>query len=169
MCLYTNITEQFFTPNTAAPPFLSPLGGSANLYYLCFKIDPATAFPQTGTAQVPTNYWLSVYVQTTVGNPFNFGWKTSATNYNDRAVWGLGNLPPPTGWTPMTDPRTQGPVNMAFKINTTSNTTSCVITIAHDSLIAPAATAEPARCGIGSAESKFHSRRPAWGREWNLQ
>jgi hypothetical protein len=129
MCLYTNITEQFFTPNTAAP-FLTPLGGSTNLYYLCFKIDdPAAAFRQTGNPQVPTNYWLSVYVQSSiVGNPFNFGWKTSATNYNDRAVWGLGNLPPPTGWTPMTDPRTQGPVNMAFKINTTSNTTSCVIT-----------------------------------------
>src|SRR5215471_12546763 len=44
MCPYTNYLEGFFAPT---PTGLINSGYSTNLYYLCFKPDPAGAFPQT--------------------------------------------------------------------------------------------------------------------------
>jgi len=54
------------------------LGSSSNLFYLCFDASPTNAFHQTGTPAAPTNYWLSVTVQSFAGSNY-FGWKSSAT------------------------------------------------------------------------------------------
>ena len=119
ICLYTNLPEPFYTPSAAGG--LTPSGTSTKLYYLCFTPDHANTFYQRGTANAPTNYWLSVNVQTApAGPPFDFGWKSSITNYNDTAVWGSGLLP--AFWTPIYDPITSGkPVNFSFKITTATN------------------------------------------------
>ena len=116
MCFYTNASEQFYDVDPAG---FHLLGNSTKLYYLCFFPDPANLFTQRGTSSAPTNYWLSVNAQTQTGAQFDFGWKTSITNYNDAAVWGSGTLP--AGWTPMTDPASGNKVNMAFKITTSTN------------------------------------------------
>jgi hypothetical protein len=116
LCPVTNWQEQFDQP---AATGLSPIGGSMNLYYLCFYPDPAGSFQQTGTATVPTNYWLSVSAQTTAGTPSLFGWKSSIDKYNDAAVWTSGPLPPPS-WNPMADSFNDR-LNLSFKITTDTN------------------------------------------------
>ena len=118
ICLYTNLPEPFYTPSAAGG--LTPSGNSTKLYYLCFTPDPASTFYQGGTANAPTNYWLSVNVQSSpAGPPLDFGWKTSVTNYNDTAVWGSGLLP--AFWTSIYDPLVGKPVNFSFKITTATN------------------------------------------------
>jgi HYR domain. len=109
-CLYTNNYYPFYEPN---PPSIG--GTDTNVYYFCFF--PKEPFVQQGTVNAPTNYWLSVNVQTAAGK--QFGWHTSADKYNDVAVWGNG---PgfPAAWAPMFD--TEGkPLSMAFKVNTDTN------------------------------------------------
>jgi hypothetical protein len=110
-CPYTNTSEQFFDPSIPAI-----VGGDTKVYYLCFY--PRNPFRQTGTVTAPTNYWLSVNAQTTVGGQTRFGWHTSYDYYNDIAVWGIA--PFPAAWTPMIDPL-GNPLSMAFKVNTRSN------------------------------------------------
>jgi hypothetical protein len=127
ICLYTNLPEPFYTPTAAGGLILS--GNSTKLYYLCFTPDPASTFYQRGTPNAPTNYWLSVNVQTAPTGVLDFGWKTSITNYNDTAVWGNGLLP--AFWTSIYDPRSGKPVDMSFKITTLTNpipTVPCVET-----------------------------------------
>ena len=122
ICLYTNLPEPFYTPTAAGGLTLS--GNSTKLYYLCFTPDPASTFIQRGTPNAPTNYWLSVNVQTAPTGVLDFGWKTSITNYNDTAVWGNGLLP--AFWTPIYDPRSGKPVDMSFKVTTVTNQTPTV-------------------------------------------
>jgi hypothetical protein len=111
MCPYTNSTEQFFDPSLPAI-----IGGDTRVYYFCFF--PRVPFRQTGTAALPTNYWLSVNAQTTAGAQTAFGWHTSYEYYNDVAVWGIA--PAPAAWNTMSD--LQGaPLSMAFKLTTPTN------------------------------------------------
>jgi hypothetical protein len=119
LCPYTNVSEPFFNPGTTVP-----LGGSSNLYYLCFYPDPATIFRQGGSPNQPTNYWLSVTVQPSSPTaPFNFGWKSSADHYNDTAVQTTAAFPPPSSaWNPFYGPTTGAHVDLAFKITTDTNT-----------------------------------------------
>ncbi len=112
-CFYTNRSEPFFDPVTPAI-----LGPDTNIYSFCFF--PTNPFVQQGTTAAPTNYWLSVNVQTTAGTQMLFGWHSSFESYNDVAVWGKGPFPTPTDWNTMADP--QGvPLSMAFKVNTATN------------------------------------------------
>jgi|GEM_PF-1255986 len=128
LCPYTNTLENFV--DGSMPGLPNQLGSSSNLYYLCFDASPANTFYQTGTATAPTNYWLSVTVQSTASTtPYYFGWKSSSVAYNDAAVAAsTGNFYPlPTDWNPMTD--SQGlALNMAFKITTATNPCSLGIT-----------------------------------------
>src|SRR5262249_42645591 len=74
--------------------------------------------------QRPTNYWLSVSVQTTAGTGTAFGWHSSFDFYNDVAVW--GNAPLPAIWTPMHE-LAGAPLSLAFKVNTDTN--QCPLTV----------------------------------------
>jgi hypothetical protein len=123
ICPYTNVSEPFFNPGTTVP-----LGGSSNLYYLCFYPDPANIFRQGGSPNQPTNYWLSVTVQTSPTAQFDFGWKSSSDHYNDTAVQTTVAFPPPsTAWNPFYGPTTGAHVDLAFKITTDTNTSpACV-------------------------------------------
>ena len=130
LCPYANQIENFYDGDSAILGAPSLIGGSSNLFYLCFDASPTNTFQQTGKPNAKTNYWLSVTVQSFAGNRY-FGWKSSATAYNDAAVAAFnGNFYPlPGDWHPMTDP--QGiPLNMAFKITTATNspTTNCPTT-----------------------------------------
>ena len=118
ICPYTNQLEGFYDLGR------EPLGSSSNLYYLCFNAETNNLFHQTGTQAAKTNYWLSVAVQSTdpVYQSF-FGWKSSSQAYNDAAVYAASGAlyPLPTDWIGMND--AQGlPINLAFKINTATNT-----------------------------------------------
>ena len=119
ICPYTNVAEPFNNPDGAA------LGGSTNLYYLCFFPDPANIFRQAGTPNTPTNYWLSVTVQSSFpAGPIYFGWKSSSDHYNDTAVWTTAAYPPPSGaWNPLYNPLNpnNNHVDLAFKITTDTN------------------------------------------------
>ncbi|MGD0259807.1 MAG: HYR domain-containing protein [Verrucomicrobiota bacterium] len=127
LCPYINQFENFYDGDYAVFFGLqSWLGSSTNLDYLCFDVSPTNAFYQTGTLTAPTNYWLSVTVQSFTGSNY-FGWKSSATAYNDAAVAAFEGsfYPQPGDWYPMDD--NQGaPYNLAFKITTATN---CVGTL----------------------------------------
>src|ERR1017187_3016747 len=100
----------------------------SNLYYLCFDASPTNTFHQTGTPTAKTNYWLSVTVESSTTSLY-FGWKSSATAYNDAAVAAYNGFfyPQPGDWYPMTD--SQGtPLSLAFKITTATNPCPLVIT-----------------------------------------
>lgn len=115
ICPDANLFEPFDNPDGTA------MGTTTNLYYICFNVDPANAFPQTGTQSRPTNYWLSVTVQPSTGNGQPFGWKSSTNIFNDRAVWSPVAFPPPTGsWIPI-NPSSPTHVDLAFKITTLTN------------------------------------------------
>ncbi len=117
-CLYTNRLEQFYngvSVNNGSPR----LGSSSNQFYLCFDVYPTNSFYQTGTTNSPTNYWLSVTVQSSA---CYFGWKSSvAANTNAAVAAYSGNFyPQPADWYPMTN--AQGaPANLAFKLTTATN------------------------------------------------
>jgi HYR domain len=122
ICPYINAPESFYQPNAAG---LSFKGQSTNLYYLCFF--PANPFKQTGSPNQPTNYWLSINVQTSPGFPYDFGWKTSQDSYNDPAVWGTG--PFPGSWFSLFDPFFGLPLNFSFKITTQTNPPSPTVCV----------------------------------------
>ena len=118
ICPYTNAAEPFYNPGGTAA-----LGSSTNLYYLCFFPDPANTFTQGGSQTVPTNYWLSVSVQSSIQTaPIYFGWKSSFDHYNDTAVQTTAAFPPSSAaWNPFLDPINGGHVDLAFKITTATN------------------------------------------------
>src|SRR5882672_5247319 len=116
-CFYTNVNETFYDPSVPAI-----LGPDSNIFYYCFF--PTNRFVQQGTSAKPTNYWLSVNVQPPAGAQPLFGWHTSATSYNDDAVWFKGPVlpfvPPPAAWNEMFDLQGRS-LNLAFKITTDTN------------------------------------------------
>jgi hypothetical protein len=123
MCQAADVMEPFEDGKGYGTPFCTQFyPTTAKLYHLCFPVPlptyPSNVFNQTGTVGTPTNYWLSVTVQGTNW----FGWKTSASNYNDSAV-GVDNgsfIPAPSDWFIIND--TNGlQVNMAFMIGTATN------------------------------------------------
>ena len=77
-------------------PFYSPCtkwyipNNHRDVYKYTFHIDQQYAFQQTGTAQQPVVYWLSVqaYLTHPAGSiPTRWGWKTSTREWNDVAVY----------------------------------------------------------------------------------
>jgi len=92
-----------------------------------FAIDRAQAFIQKGTEKKPVVYWLSVQAllipaQGTIST--RFGWKTSASTWNDDAVWAQAQEPYTGTWQklnyPALHPRTGQHTAMAFTITTSS-------------------------------------------------
>ena len=69
LCPYTNQFESFYDGDSALTGVLTQLGSSSNLFYLCFDASPTNTFYQTGTPAAPTNYWLSVTVQSFAARP----------------------------------------------------------------------------------------------------
>jgi hypothetical protein len=71
------------------------------VYKYSFAIDSQKAFKQTGTAQQPVIYWLSVqaYIVHKPGNnPTRWGWKTSTREWNDVAVYAESTDPNTANW-----------------------------------------------------------------------
>ena len=112
---YGSGSEQFYDPVGQ-----SFIGSDTTAWYYCFY--PTNPFVQQGTAVKPTNYWLTVRADLGQGAGL-YGWKTARTNYNDAAVWGNVNaLGFPVGnWQSMTNPQTQNPIGLAFKLTTPTN------------------------------------------------
>ena len=123
LCPYANQFEDFYNGDGSIVGVDSLLGSSSNLFYLCFDASPTNTFYQQGTTSAPTNYWLSVTLESPGTTP-HFGWKSSSTAYNDAAVAAFnGNFyPQPGDWHPMTDPNGIA-LSMAFKITTATNST----------------------------------------------
>jgi hypothetical protein len=74
-------------------------------------------------------YWLSVQArpEPAPGAPDaqsgRFGWKTSASHWNDDAVWTVGTGLPAERWKELTDPRTEESLDLAFAVSTKKETT----------------------------------------------
>jgi hypothetical protein len=98
-----------------------------------FTIDPSEAFVQTGSTANPVVYWLSVQARVTRIPPatIRFGWQTSATTWNDDAVWAKGQEPYSGTWQKLPYPsvhrRAGQPTAMAFVITTSDQSTTEVI------------------------------------------
>jgi hypothetical protein len=89
---WSNSNELFYEPNTNRI-----IGQDSQIWQYNFKIDPAKAFIQQGTAANPQIYWLDVQAiiqepappaGTTLPPDFVFGWKTSLDGFT---------VPDPTG------------------------------------------------------------------------
>ena len=82
------IQEGWYDP---VPPEYLPIGDS-NCWRYSFTMDPQDTFVQQGSPSNPIVYWIAVqawpYTDTAI-----FGWKSSSSNWNDDAVWGVN-----TGW-----------------------------------------------------------------------
>ncbi|HEV2454226.1 MAG TPA: hypothetical protein VGY98_08195 [Verrucomicrobiae bacterium] len=125
LCPYANAPEAFMDPNynPPMPPYLNPFGASTNLYYLCFYLFPTNEFIQTGTANTPTNYWLSVMdvANPNSPTPVYFGWKTSSTHYGDTAVASLNvPYPPSAAWESLYEGNGSN-VDFSFKVDTATS------------------------------------------------
>lgn len=80
-----NLAEGWLDPPDA---YLFP--GDSVCWQYNFLIDPADAFYQEGTPDVPIVYWLVVRAWPQDPQAL-FGWKTSLDHWNDDAVWDIGN------------------------------------------------------------------------------
>jgi hypothetical protein len=106
--------EQFWDPSIPGV-----IGADNQAFYYCFY--PTNPFVQGGSLQQPTNYWLAVYAQV-YDQGTMYGWKTALTSYHDAAVWGNVSATgfPVGNWQSMTNQQ-RAPINLAFKLNTTTN------------------------------------------------
>ena len=74
------------------PPDMYTFPADSICWYYEFEINPDEAFLQLGAPGAPVVYWLDV--QAYPEDPeARFGWKTSHVQWNDAAVWGMGNEP----------------------------------------------------------------------------
>ena len=87
-----------------------------------FYIDPCEAFRQEGDPCNPVVYWLALQAHIYDPDPmwqWRFGWKNSSEQWNDDAVWTVGELPDNLGgWNELLHPMTGDSVDLAFKITT---------------------------------------------------
>ncbi|MDD5326455.1 MAG: LamG domain-containing protein [Phycisphaerae bacterium] len=84
-----------------------------------FNIDPAQAFIQEGDPCEPVIYWLAVQARPIPIGPSRFGWKTSLMQWNDDAVWTIGEFDPYQPWVELLHPETSLSLDLAFEITTT--------------------------------------------------
>ena len=111
---YATGSEFFYNPTNNGN-----LGTDNQAWYYCFF--PTNPFPQQGSINNPTNYWLAIHAQ--IAGPITlFGWKSTTNLYNDAAVWGtlVGSFPNGI-WKSMTNPITQQRLNLAMKLTTPTN------------------------------------------------
>jgi hypothetical protein len=111
---YTTGLEQFYDPMDFYLP-----GADTNMFYYCFY--PTNAFHQQGTVSQPQVYWLAVHGQTSGTGSQMFGWKTAALQQGDAATWNSWPVPATGGWAPIYDPSGTVPLDLAFKITTSTN------------------------------------------------
>jgi hypothetical protein len=98
----------------------------AMLYKYTFNINAADAFEQTGTANSPVVYWLTVQsrlIHAPGSVATRLGWKTSTSHWNDAAVWVKAEEPySGTAWNKLTYPKGHSlsgrPIDLAFAIDT---------------------------------------------------
>ena len=86
------LTEGWYEP----PDVYEPLGDTICWQYN-FTIDPAEAFEQLGSPDLPVVYWLDVQARPLDEAAF-FGWKTSLDHWNDDATWAQGEEPYAGDW-----------------------------------------------------------------------
>ena len=98
-----------------------------------FKIDRSQAFVQAGSSEKPVVYWLSVQARITQsgGNMARFGWKTSASNWNDDATWAQAQERYSGTWQklnyPAFHPRVNQHTALAFAVLTSDESTTELI------------------------------------------
>ena len=121
---------------SASQGFSSPCNGKYTTnshdraFQYTFAIDPGVAFVQAGTTDKPVVYWLSVQALITqeLAGMSRFGWKTSASTWNDDAVWAQAREPYSGTWRklsyPAMHPRAYEHPAMAFTITTSGQPTS---------------------------------------------
>lgn len=119
--------------------FSSPCNGQyilndhSRTFQYTFSMDPSQAFVQTGTADKPVIYWLSVQasIAQAPASMARFGWKTSTNASNDDAVWAQAKEPYSGTWQklnyPAMHPRGGQHTALAFAILTSHQSTSQVI------------------------------------------
>ncbi len=113
--------QGFYSPcNLAYEP-----ASHLTVYRYDFPIDRREAFEQTGSPSRPTVYWLcaQAYVLQRAGSPATrFGWKASADQWNDSAVWVQAQEPYHGTWQQLRYPRGHTlvlqPFDLAFAIRT---------------------------------------------------
>ena len=114
--------EQFLDPG---PPQI--LGPESQVWYYCFY---PTGLTQTGSVTMPKIYWLSAFATLPAGTSQVYGWKTTTNVQHDISVhepWPGFGPPNNAGWIPTLQLPTGGPLDLAFKIDTTTN--QCGLTI----------------------------------------
>jgi hypothetical protein len=89
-----------------------------NAWKYSFRIDPAQAFNQQGDPCAPVIYWLAVQARPLPDGTFRFGWKTSIVQWNDDAVWAIGEYDPFQPWEELRHPETGISLDLAFEITT---------------------------------------------------
>ena len=119
--------QDFYSPCTDK----SYTSGAKRLFKYTFAIDPNQAFSQRGTSKKPVVYWLSVQARVVQsrGSTARFGWKTSASTWNDDAVWVKAEEPYSGTWDKLSYPGMTTGQNtaLAFVITTSSESTSELI------------------------------------------
>ena len=110
---WATAAEDFFDPDQDAI-----IGSDTQVFQYNFRIPRSEAFwPQEGKV-----YWLDVMAIPQPWQGFTFGWKSSADHWQAGAVFGhiAGLSDPPYitvgDWQSMADPRTGGPIDLAFVI-----------------------------------------------------
>ncbi len=86
-----------------------------------FYPESREVFKQAGTPETPVVYWLGVQALFAMPAPNQFGWKSSATNWNDDAVW-AESMVEPLNWQemryPINHPFEGRSVDLSFVITT---------------------------------------------------
>jgi hypothetical protein len=96
-----NIQEGWWDP-VGTTPYEFP--GDTVCWMYAFHVPPFEAFCQLGAPNAPIVYWLDVQAEMLGTNDARFGWKTSPTHWNDKAVFGQGLEPYPGPWAPLRYP-----------------------------------------------------------------
>jgi hypothetical protein len=105
-----------------------------HVYRYHFTVDSNQAFYQTGTKASPVTYWLSVQahlVRKAGDCSTRWGWKTSATQWNDIPVFAAGTDANTAAWSmlgyPARHPFAGQKVGLAFQLTTGDQTTSLTV------------------------------------------
>jgi HYR domain len=110
--------ERFLDPG---PPQI--LGPDSQVWYYCFY--PTKPFVQEGGPTAAKTYWLMVYAQSPATEIVRYGWKTTTDVRHDISVYAPWPGSDPTnnpGWKPTLQSAAGGPLDLAFKITTGTNT-----------------------------------------------
>jgi hypothetical protein len=105
-----------------------------HVYRYHFTVDSNEAFYQTGTKASPVTYWLSVqaHLIRKAGNcSTRWGWKTSATQWGDVAVYAAGTDANTAAWKvlgyPAKHPLSGRQVGLAFQLTTGDQTSNLTV------------------------------------------